>query len=160
MAIIVLSMMTLSCIQSCQLRTGKVVDDGWIWRDETGCTFLHAFFLLFFFSHASWVCCTVACNHVTFLVISGVKITVLFFSLKILVHWLFCDWKFYFIMHGWSSDNWQTQVDSWNSICLINENSSIKILWLILVLMYHKPTSGKGQVTTLNFSLVFHRLRI
>jgi hypothetical protein len=81
-------------------------------------------------------------------------------SLKILVHWLFWEWKLYFIMHGWSSGNWWTQVDSWNSICLTNENSSIKILWLILVLMYHKPTSGKGQVTTLNFSLIFHGLRI
>jgi hypothetical protein len=72
---------------------------------------------------------------------------------------LFWDWKSY-IMQGWSSDNWRTHVDSWNAICLANEKTTIKILWLILVLIYHKQTSGKGQVTTLNFSLVFHRLRI
>jgi hypothetical protein len=44
MAVIVLSLMTLSCIQSCQLRTGKVVD---VVEYETGCTFLRVFFFLF-----------------------------------------------------------------------------------------------------------------
>jgi phosphatidylglycerophosphatase A len=66
-----------SGIHSYHLRTGKVMDDGWIWWDET------VYIPMFFSfpsppSYASGVCCTVACNHVIFVVISSVKIVVYF----------------------------------------------------------------------------------